>query len=299
MFKIWSFLLILLCGCSFTEEPEMVKIKGGEFIRGVKNGVENPVQKIEVDSFYISNKEVAIKEYLVYLKERGMDPNGFLEAYYRKFDLSKETKIPDDWPVFGIDFYEALGFCNWMSDRKGLERVYVVTTQNNRKKAIWDIKKNGFRLPTEAEWEYAASYGGKAINDEIEKNLGDYAWLKFNSKGIIHATGTKQPNGFGLYDMLGNVSEWCWDYYDEYYYKTSEIKNPIGPPIGNNPEPLYENEGGSTIDRVVRGASFESTSAHTYSRVGIHPELTELIIIGFRLVKNDYKKLYVQNVQSE
>jgi formylglycine-generating enzyme required for sulfatase activity len=130
-----------------------------------------------------------------------------------------------------------------------------------------------YRLPTEAEWEYAARSGGKserwsgAGNDVL--HLDDFAWFEENSTQP-HNVGTKKPNGLGLYDISGNVSEWCQDWFDENYYIKSPRKNPRGPL--------------ETISRVVRGGNWQSHaySLRTTSRDRLTPH-TRLSTIGFRL----------------
>ena len=133
-------------------------------------------------------------------------------------------------PVENINWYHAIAFCNKLSIACGLELCYTVSgvnfatlhfnnipkwddgTWNN---AVCDLNKNGFRLPTEAEWEWAAMGGTEhkwaGTNDKNE--LGTYAWYEANSNDKTHQVKLKSPNGYGLYDMTGNVGEWCWDWY--------------------------------------------------------------------------------------
>ncbi|HEY84898.1 MAG TPA: formylglycine-generating enzyme family protein [Chloroflexi bacterium] len=129
-------------------------------------------------------------------------------------------------PVFGISSYEAIAFCNWLSEKEGLIPCYT-----GRKKATrCDFSANGYRLPTEAEWEYAArggplsrgcQYAGSDDPDEV-------AWYDENSGGELHPVGQKKPNELGLYDMSGNMWDWCWDWYDSDYYNSSPEADPGG-----------------------------------------------------------------------
>ncbi|MBO7429506.1 MAG: SUMF1/EgtB/PvdO family nonheme iron enzyme [Spirochaetia bacterium] len=128
----------------------------------------------------------------------------------------------DFFPVENISWYDAVYFCNVLSIKMGLDPVYYVNNVNDPKKwhykphkgnkingkVEWDKSKNGFRLPTIDEWEYTASngYDGKYSLDEI-------CWYKNNSDNKTHPVGQKQPNIYGLYDIVGNVWEWCWDSY--------------------------------------------------------------------------------------
>jgi formylglycine-generating enzyme required for sulfatase activity len=161
----------------------------------------------------------------------------------------------DNLPVENITWYDAVEFCNKKSELDGLEPCY----SGNNEFIECDFSKNGYRLPTEAEWEFAARGG---ISGSIENykysgsdNISEVAWFEDNSasKNALksywrtrktHPVGVKKANKLGIYDMSGNVKEWCNDWYDKSYYNQSSGLNPKGPKKGNN--------------RVTRGGSCES-----------------------------------------
>ena len=131
-----------------------------------------------------------------------------------------------------------------------------------------------YRLPTEADWEYAARVGTQTVygfSDDAGK-LGDYAWHEENSEEQTHPVGQKQPNVWGLYDMHGNVGEWCQDWFDSAYYAQSPTEHPQGPASGSR--------------RVTRGGGFLTTAAHTRlaNRGNWRPD-DHYSSIGFRLLK--------------
>jgi formylglycine-generating enzyme required for sulfatase activity len=132
----------------------------------------------------------------------------------------------DSLPVEQVSWFDAVIFCNKLSEREGRKPYYRIDGQK-----VSLLKGNGFRLPTEAEWEYSCRAGTKtpfpfeSKDTDIEK----YGWFKKNSGGKTHPVGRKKPNGFGLYDMMGNVFEWCGDWFAVDYYEKSPGTDPTGP----------------------------------------------------------------------
>lgn len=206
---------------------QMVYIPGGSFQMRESNQKTIPGKKVVLKGFYMSRYEVSIGE-------------------FSAFSPSSHTRIhPKDLslPVTQIDWYQAIAYCNWRSQKEGLTPVYRIkkTTKSTSNLNQYDKKKwtvhvnweaNGYRLPTEAEWEYAARGGGKPIKwagTSDQDQLSRYA----NGHGVtdgfeaLAPINSLLPNEVGLYHMSGNAWEWCWDWYGS--YALSAEYNPTGP----------------------------------------------------------------------
>ena len=207
------------------EEPVHKAWKGGHH-QHHQGANEKPVHEICVDDFYIGKYEVTVGEFKEFVNATGYKTDaevgdgcyGWSGSKWEK-DRSRNWCNPgflqdDNHPVSCVTWDDAVVYIEWLSDKTG--KMY--------------------RLPTEAEWEYAARSGGKAekwAGTNIESELSDYGWYNKNSKGKTHPAGNKKSNGLGLYDMTGNVWEWVQDWYDENYYNSSPKNNPQGPTSGS------------------------------------------------------------------
>lgn len=208
------FMAIVACPCVMADEKidlDMVKIPGKNFemLRTeVTQELYEAVMGVNPSYFRRDNKEVD------------------------KDVLKKLNKSTSDYPVEQISWYDAIYFCNKLSEKKGLCPVYAVDGETNVLKWDYnphnedniygvitqDIFADGYRLPTVEEWQYAAK-GGENYMYSGSDDFDKVAWCSANSNWVIHPVAQKKPNGYGLYDMNGNVEEWCWDsvgYYTRY-----------------------------------------------------------------------------------
>jgi len=296
--------------------PDMVLIPGGEFQMGdhFYEGWwydELPVHPVYVASFYMSKYEVTNAQYCAYLNSAlggsiyvsggVVYGSGNNQPYCDTHNADTDSQIDYSGGVFSVrtkggrdmskdpmvevSWYGAVAYCNWRSQEEGHEQCYNLST--------WacDFSRKGYRLPTEAEWEYAARGGlsGRRFpwGDTITHSQANYYSSSSYSYDVsstrgYHPTwndgiypytslvGSFSPNGYGLYDMTGNVREWCNDWYSGGYYSSSPVNNPTGPATGSS--------------RVLRGGSCFSLPyiSRVASRFNSHP-LFCIYFSGFRL----------------
>ena len=264
--------------------PEgFVLIPAGSFQMGSNEGYDDnkPVHEVTITKpFYMGKYEVTQAEYEVYCSYGSSSP-------------SSSYGDGDNYPAYYVRWYDALVYCNKRSMAEGLTPCYsidgstdpvvwgdVPTSSNRTWNAVecnWNA--NGYRLPTEAEWEYAARAGDNTVDSltysgtsDVNK-LGEYAWYYDNSDSTTHEVGKKEANAFGLYDMSGNVWEWCWNWYtDSYDEETEGGSDPTGSSAGSS--------------RVYRGGSWSSNSgrcAVSY-RDHYYPSF-RYYNLGFRVVR--------------
>jgi formylglycine-generating enzyme required for sulfatase activity len=224
---------------------DMVLIPAGEFIMGSPDGEgyddEHPQHAVFVDSFYLGKYEVTFEQYDLFCEQTGRS-----KPYDHGWGRGKR-------PVMNVSWDDAAAFCDWLSERSG-ER---------------------YRLPTEAEWEYACRAGTTtqfSFGDSA-RDLDFYAWHRGNAGRRTHPVGTLIANPWGLHDMYGNVWEWCSDWYGKSYYTSVPQRNPTGPPNGEY--------------RVRRGGSwyYFAGSLRSADRDGATPDAT-FYALGFRCARD-------------
>ncbi len=265
------------------ESFEMVLVPEGEFIMGSpanetnRKDDEGPQKKVAIDAFWIGKYEVTWNTFELFFKQNQelfedleMDKRNAIDAITRPSPPYEDPSYgmgKEDFPAVSMSTYSALVFCKWLSEITG--RFY--------------------RLPTEAEWEYAARAGSKTsyeFGDSIQQ-LEQYAVYYKNSNGKYAKVGTKSPNKWGLYDMHGNVAEWTLDQYKPDAYDTMEEDNPWVVPRVIHPRVI---RGGSWDDNAedLRSAARRASSSNLQKRDPQIPKsfwwFTDSNFVGMRLV---------------
>jgi formylglycine-generating enzyme required for sulfatase activity len=269
---------------------EMVPIQGVTFLMGSPEGQpgrsadEGPQHEVTIGSFWIGATEVTWDEYDAFAfghdlkKERpsAARPTGGADVLTHptppyadeSFGYGKGRQ-----PVISITHHAAMEYCRWLSAKTG----------------------KTYRLPTEAEWEYACRAGSNTAYcfGDDRTRLGDYAWYIDNSEGSPHPVGKKKPNAWGLYDMHGNVAEWCLDHYSKDFYGTFKPGSPALGPVLLPTERRYSHvvRGGSWDDEParLRSAARQASRKEWSRRDPQRPQSiwwhTEAITVGFRVVR--------------
>ncbi|MCB0574596.1 MAG: formylglycine-generating enzyme family protein, partial [Saprospiraceae bacterium] len=259
---------------ALADTGNMVLIRGGAFQMGSDDGASDvkPVHSVTVSDFYLSKYEVTVAEFKAFIDATGYrtdaekagtswvytdtwkEQNGVNWKYDTRGNLRPSSEY--NHPVIHVSWNDAVAYCDWLSKKTG----------------------QAYRLPTEAEWEYAAGGGSNArtkwSGTSDENNLTRYVNCDGNKDGYATTApvGSLQANSLGLYDMSGNVWEWCSDWYDSDYYKNSPSYNPAGPATGSY--------------RVLRGGSW-AVNAHL-ARVAVRGSLSpdrRSNRVGFRLAR--------------
>lgn len=259
---------------------KMVPIPEGDFVMGKsaedkqQKPDEAPPRKVHVDAFWMGQHEVTYDEFLVFFNDEKTSKGSEVDAVTRPtaqyIDLSWGMGKQGGFPVNSMSQQTALMYCRWL------------------------YKQSGFfyRLPTEAEWEYACKAGTTTVypfgNDASQ--LPEYAWFAANSSSKYQRVGQKKPNAWGLYDMLGNVAEWTLDQYDPAYFTKIQdgSKNPLIEPGPRYPRSV---RGGGYTDNAegLRSSSRAKSDPSWNKRDPQIPKsrwwLTDAAAVGFRIVR--------------
>ena len=242
-----------------------VALTGGEFTMGSDDAIsERPRHRVTLDPFSIATCTVTEFQWCTIMGG----------------DLPDQLGLPKT----RISWIDAVEFCNALSEREGLSPCYDIEGNQIR----WFRERDGYRLPTEAEWEYATRAGTKTAFScgEDAALLADHAWFKGNSSMRAHDVGQKQPNPWGLHDVHGNVWEWVWDRYGPYHADPS--KNPTGPD-GNYPAVADDN---FDNNRILRGGAFNLSPLNLRSafRLWVRPT-NRLGDYGLRIARGPHPRI--------
>ena len=270
MKNLLVFLSVLLIGSSLWAQSvpnNMVRINGGTFTMGSpaneegRAAIEGHQRQVTVSGFSMGKYQVTQKEYQEIM---GANPSG-----------SKG----DNHPVEMVSWFDAVQYCNRLSQKEGLTPAYSINGEN----VTWNRSANGYRLPTEAEWEYACRAGtttafntGDSITAE-QANFDDrfpynFMTMRAHREGTTKPVGSFAPNAWGLYDMHGNVYEWCWDWFGAYANEAQT--DSLGASSGHN--------------RVMRGGYWSSRPAYNIRSAfrESYPPSSQTVDIGFRIVRS-------------
>lgn len=214
-------------------------VEGGTFMMGYEEAGEDaiPVHPVTVGSFFLGSTEVTVADYLLFCRESGYPvPEAGME-------------LQNDHPVTFVSWYDATAYAKWLAEKSGLP----------------------YRLPTEAEWEFAAKGGNqtRGLAYSGSANINDVGWYNQNSIGAMHnVAGKLKPNELGIHDMTGNVWEWCFDWYNSKFYSISPTKDPNGPSVGKV--------------KVGRGGSWHNKGVPVGFRYFMTPQ-SKTNYVGFRV----------------
>jgi formylglycine-generating enzyme required for sulfatase activity len=268
----------------------MVPIPQGEFVMGSpekeqgREADEGPQHPVQIRPFWMCKTEVTWDEYdLYWKKQEGAQRNENPTAADKSADAVSRPTPPyadetfghgrEKQPVICITHHAAMEYCRWLSAKTG--KLY--------------------RLPTEAEWEYACRAGSKTAyffgNDS--KDLGEYAWYAKNSEDLTHKVAQKKPNPWGLYDMIGNVAEWCLDHYQKDFYHKFPPDKPTLSPVFIPTDKRFSHvaRGGSWADEApkLRSAARRGSDKTWIRQDPQRPQsiwwLTDAEFVGFRVVR--------------
>lgn len=293
--RVLGFLLLPLISGAFVFRdsepvPEMTLIRGGQFLLGdsLGNADEQPVHRVVIGDFYMGLTEVTVAQFELFVKETAYQtdaersggssvwtPLGWNKKAGVNWQHDEKGVLREitggNYPVMHVSWNDAVRYCNWLSKKAGLAPVYSFLSDS----VHFDPEAGGYRLPAEAEWEYAAAGGllKKNVRFSGSDNLQEIGWYAGNSGKGAHPVRGKKANAAGLFDCSGNVWEWCADWYSATRYtQTRGIGNSGGPASG--------------MERVIRGGSWSNNPSHcrVANRSSRFPDARDCNL-GFRVAR--------------
>ncbi len=285
MNKTILLLCVAICAANASvAQPAMILVKGGSFQMGDLAGDadEKPLYQVQIGDFLMGATETTCREFEAFVRatgyitdaERGegsyvWDSLGWHirpGVHWRHDALGRQLSGNLDYPVIHVSWNDAARYCNWLSAIQGLTQVYDFQLD-----AFYaNLAANGYRLPTEAEWEYAAAGGipKKASPFAGSGSLRKLAWFAGNTIHGPQKVAQKSPNALGIFDLSGNVWEWCHDWYDKAKYQPKHVSPIIGQ------------------ERSIRGGSWNNNASHCRiaNRSSRFPDFRDGSV-GFRVVR--------------
>jgi formylglycine-generating enzyme required for sulfatase activity len=280
--------------------PVMALIPAGTFTMGSpeleldRESFREVRRQVQMSAFYLAPKELTVGEFRRFVEDTNYITTAEADGGAFAYDDAKGESVfradvnwrnsgfrqGDDHPVICVSWFDAVQYCNWLSVKEGLKPAYTIAGQT----VNWDRNANGYRLPTDAEWEYACRAGtstpfstGERISTSQANYNGNFPY-SIGNKGLFRkvtvSSGSFPPNTWGIYDMHGNVWEWCWDYYS--LPNASPVTDPTGPVSGAH----RINRGGGwtspakSMRSALRGSDLPETAGNN---------------LGFRLARNSIK----------